>query len=68
LCRFSPGTTGSPTLGEISNPARDCPDVVDNLPGAKDGFYWILLKHRIHKVQDHASDAEIYILNHANIF
>ncbi|XP_028402956.1 uncharacterized protein LOC114525736 [Dendronephthya gigantea] len=42
---------GSPTLGEIFNPARDCPDIVDQLPEAKDGFYWIVLpngtKHKV---------------------
>ena len=32
---------GSSTLGESFNPAKDCSDIVDNLPGAKDGFYWI---------------------------
>ncbi|CAB4000836.1 dual 3, 5 -cyclic-AMP and -GMP phosphodiesterase 11-like, partial [Paramuricea clavata] len=34
-------TKRSSTLGEIFNPAKDCSDIVDNLPGAKDGFYWI---------------------------
>ena len=33
--------TGSPTLGEHFNPAKDCSDIVDNLPEAKDCFYWI---------------------------
>ena len=33
--------TGSPTLGEHFNPAKDCSDIVDNLPEATDGFYWI---------------------------
>ena len=32
---------GSPTLGEHFNPAKDCSDIVDNIPGAKDGFYCI---------------------------
>ena len=32
---------GSSTLGENFNPAKDCSDIVDNIPGAKDGFYWI---------------------------
>jgi hypothetical protein len=32
---------GSSTLGENFNPAKDCSDIVDNLPEAKDGFYWI---------------------------
>ena len=32
---------GSPTLGEHFNPAKDCSDIVDNLPEATDGFYWI---------------------------
>ncbi len=34
---------GSSTLGEVFNPAKDCSDIVDHLPGAKDGFYWISL-------------------------
>ena len=34
---------GSSTYGESFNPAKDCSDVVDNLPGAKDGFYWMKL-------------------------
>ena len=34
-------TTGSSTLGETFNPAQDCPDIVDQIPGAEDGFYWI---------------------------
>ncbi|XP_028392188.1 uncharacterized protein LOC114516806 [Dendronephthya gigantea] len=25
------------------NPAKDCSDIVDNLPEAKDGFYWLTL-------------------------
>ena len=33
--------TGSSTLGENFNPANDCSDIVDNIAGAKDGFYWI---------------------------
>ncbi len=32
---------GSSTLGENFNPAKDCSDIVDNRPRAKDGFYWI---------------------------
>ena len=32
---------GSSTLGENFNPAKDCSDIVDYIPGAKDGFYWI---------------------------
>ena len=36
--------TGSSTFGEVFNPARDCSDIVDYLPKAKDGFYWINLK------------------------
>ena len=35
-------SAGSSTLGEHFNPAKDCSDIVDNLPGAKDGFYWII--------------------------
>ena len=34
-------STGSSMLGEKFNPAKDCSDIVDNLPEAKDGFYWI---------------------------
>ncbi|XP_028393389.1 uncharacterized protein LOC114517771 [Dendronephthya gigantea] len=34
-------TDGSSTLGEEFNPAKDCPEIVDYLPEAKDGFYWI---------------------------
>ena len=33
--------TGSLTLGEHFNPAKDCSDIIDNLLDAKDGFYWI---------------------------
>ncbi|CAB4015197.1 Hypothetical predicted protein, partial [Paramuricea clavata] len=44
-------TYSSPTLGEIFNPARDCSDIVDQLPEAEDGFYWFVLpkstKHKI---------------------
>ena len=32
---------GSSTFGERFNPAKDCSDIVDNLPEAKDGFYWM---------------------------
>ena len=45
--------TASPTLGEIFNPARDCPDVVDKLPEANDGFYWIAVENKVHKVQNY---------------
>ena len=42
---------GSPVLGEIFNPAEDCSDVVDQLPEAENGFYWISLsKGTKHKV------------------
>ena len=42
---------GSPTIGESFDPARDCSDIVDNLPEAKDGFYWIALdKNKAQKV------------------
>ena len=34
---------GSETLGEIFDPAKDCSDIVDRVPDAKDGFYWIQL-------------------------
>ncbi|XP_028393585.1 uncharacterized protein LOC114517928 [Dendronephthya gigantea] len=32
---------GSSTVGEYFNPALDCSDVVDRVPDATDGFYWI---------------------------
>lgn len=32
---------GSTTLGEYFDPAIDCSDVVDRVPDAADGFYWI---------------------------
>ena len=38
---FQYPSVGSSTLGENFNPAKDCSDIVDNLPEAKDGFYWI---------------------------
>ena len=42
---------GSSTIGENFNPAKDCSDIVDNLPEAKDGFYWIkLAKGKLSKV------------------
>ena len=42
---------GSPTIGEEFDPAKDCSDIVDNLPDAKDGFYWISLgKNKVQKV------------------
>ena len=53
---------GSSTLGEHFNPAKDCSDIVDNLPEAKDGFYWIkptigkLLKVKIIQVQNERRD------------
>ena len=48
---FSKFFKGSPTFGEIFNAARDCSDIVDHLPEAKDGFYWISLpKGNVHKV------------------
>jgi hypothetical protein len=44
-------TIGSSTFGEVFNPARDCSDIVDHLPGAQDGFYWIVLNNKTkHKV------------------
>ena len=44
-------TTGRSTLGEIFNPAQDCPDIVDQIPEAEDGFYWIVLPNgKKHKV------------------
>ena len=36
-------TTGSSTLGEIFNPVQSCSDIVDEVPEAEDGFYWIVL-------------------------
>jgi hypothetical protein len=42
---------GTPTIGENFDPAKDCSDIVDNLPKAKDGFYWIALgKNKVQKV------------------
>jgi hypothetical protein len=38
---FQYPSVGSSTLGENFNPAKDCSDIVENLPEAKDGFYWI---------------------------
>ena len=35
---------GSSTLGEYFDPAYDCSDVVDRVPDAADGFYWIYPK------------------------
>ena len=32
---------GSSTLGGYFDPALDCSDVVDRVPDATDGFYWI---------------------------
>ena len=32
---------GSSTVGEYFDPALDCSDVVDRVPGAADGFYWL---------------------------
>ena len=52
FCQYPLIDIGSSTLGEKFNPAKDCSDIVDNLPGAKDGFYWI--KHnkgKLSKVQ-----------------
>ena len=44
--------TDSSTLGEIFNPARDCPDIVEQIPEAEDGFYWIVLPNgKKHKVR-----------------
>ena len=40
-CQYISSYIGSSTLGENFNPAKDCADIVDNLPEAKDGFYWI---------------------------
>ena len=42
---------GSSTLGEIFNPARDCSNIVEQIPEAEDGFYWIILPNgKKHKV------------------
>ena len=50
FCQYR--STGSSTLGEKFNPAKDCSDIVDNLPEAKDGFYWIKHnKEELSKVQ-----------------
>ena len=32
---------GSPSLGEKFDPAQDCTEIVDNVPDAQDGIYWI---------------------------
>ena len=32
---------GSSTVGEYFDPALDCSDVVDRVPDAADGFYWL---------------------------
>jgi hypothetical protein len=32
---------GSSTVGEFFDPAADCSDVVDRVPEAADGFYWL---------------------------
>ena len=48
---MTPQGYSSSTLGEIFNPARDCPHIVEQIPEAEDGFYWIRLpngkKHKI---------------------
>ena len=42
---------GSSTFGEVFDPARDCSDIVDYLPEAPDGFYWIVKNNKKkHKV------------------
>lgn len=35
------GRTGRSTIGEYFDPAYDCSDVVDRVPAAKSGIYWI---------------------------
>ncbi|CAB4031341.1 Hypothetical predicted protein [Paramuricea clavata] len=35
---------GTSTVGEYFDPAIDCSDVVDRVPDAADGFYWISSK------------------------
>ena len=64
---------GSSTLGEKIDPAKDCTEIVDNLPDAKDGFYWILVTNgRIIKVkgQPILGDARLtsFNLNNASRF
>ena len=55
--------TGSPTLGEHFNPAKDCSDIVDNLPEAKDGFYWIKpTKGKLSKVNMHYEYPDIDLI------
>jgi hypothetical protein len=49
ISKFSPqkffllfnGRTGRSTIGEYFDPAYDCSDVVDRVPAAKSGVYWI---------------------------
>ena len=68
---FSTGrlfTIGSSTLGEIFNPAQDCSDIVDQIPNAQDGFYWIVLPNaKKHKV-GFASDITKMFLVRTAIF
>ena len=59
----------SSTLGEIFNPARDCPDIVDQIPEAQDGFYWIVLPNgKKHKVCDQHARFYIALLFCLKIF
>ena len=53
---FFNGFKGRPTVGEYFDPAYDCSDVVDRLPDAAHGFYWMMngaVKHAIVKVSIH---------------
>ena len=56
---------GSSTVGEHFDPAQDCSDIVDNLSGANDGFYWIkptkgkLLKVKIFQSRYQKSELQL---------
>ena len=51
---------GSSTLGEEFNPARDCSDIVDHLPGATDGFYWISYDNKTKHKVPHTTCLDLY--------
>ena len=56
---------GSSTLGEYFDPAVDCSDVVDRVPDAKDGFYWIYPKEikTVVKVRNYNYAYFVYFLS-----
>jgi hypothetical protein len=35
------------TVGEFFNPGYDCSNILDNIPDATDGFYWINIRRQI---------------------